>query len=121
MVFIRYFCQNKRTDDGSNGLYCRQNAVPVACFLVAYGRGIGCLPNVFCNRACRVSPHILEGEPAEELHQSDRPKRFRRGFQKFEPVGFFLIRGDIDAVVAGVGFRIVFFDFEDCERAGNNQ
>ena len=81
-----------------------KNAVPVARFLVAYGRSISRLPNVFRNRACRVSPHILEGKPAEELYQSYRPKRFRRGFQKFEPVGFFLIRGDIDAVIAGVRF-----------------
>ena len=121
MILVRHFGQHVRTHHRRNRLHRRQHAIPVARRLIARRRGIGGLPHVFRNRAGRVSPHILKGKPAEKLHQSHRPKRFGGLFQKIDPTDLFMIGARINTVIAGIGFRVVFFHLEDGQRAGDHQ
>ncbi len=112
-------------EDGTDGLYGKEDAYPVGCFLVLGGFHVedyacgaiydafdsGCVEGTVGDGAVGVGPHEHEGCPAEELHESDGPEGRWCFQQQLEHVGrvlgiclFFFA----DGVVLVVEFRWIF-------------
>ena len=87
------------------GLYGEEYAYPVACGLESGRRWVGGLPAGLGDGSVGVVPHVEEGRPTEELHESDRPKGRRSVAQQLEPVNLVLVKRFGQTVVFGVFFR----------------
>ena len=112
----------------ADGLYGKQYAYPVGGFLILQALGVKnyfsdsvysvfngrCVKNICGYAAVGVCPHKHKSEPAEELHQSYRPKGFRRFNQQLQHIDFLMFLFFCDAMILGIFRRRHFLDFDRC-------